>query len=241
MTTVRTDEKGFSNLGRLVTLVRASARRPPRCRVRSRKVRTATSMCPRRCARVHERFRAPGLFPALGLTAIPRTRPHVSRRFQVHAAGAAGVAPDADACVGARLPRVLPRPPASASGAARAARRALPERARRRPGGVVSFSPQNRPAAFRFLLSKTPSSSSRYNQTSPTDAPPVPRIATRSQTCAILFLVGCVFSRAPARGVLRREPKRRGGGRALRRRMFRRGSSPTTPGRFARANKRRGH
>ena len=63
------------------------------------------------------------------------------------------MAPDADACVGtspARAPTTAPR--VARPSRAREEREALPERARRRPGGVVSFSPQNSRAAFRFLL-----------------------------------------------------------------------------------------
>ena len=150
MTTTPCDEKGFSNLGRFVTLVRASARRPPRCRVRSRKVRTATSMCPRRYARVHERFVRPAPFPALALTAIPRTRPHVSRRFQVHAAGAAGVAPDADARVGtspARAPTTAPRPRHSSP----RARRAEPFPSAREDVRAASFRSPPKTGAPRFV------------------------------------------------------------------------------------------
>ena len=148
MSTDDDDEKGFSNLGRLVTLVRASARRPPRCRVRSRKVRTATSVCPRRCARVHERFVRPAPFPALALTAIPRTRPHVSRRFQVHAAGAAGVAPDADACVGTSPARSHDRP---ATASEPRARRAEPFPSAREDVRAASFRSPPKTGAPRFI------------------------------------------------------------------------------------------
>ena len=119
------DQKGFcSNRTRFHSLSCAlRARRPPRCRVRSRKVRIAPLAYPRRRVSVHARFARPALFPgsALTLTAISRTRPHVSRRFQVHAAGAAGVAPDADASVGtfpALAPTTVRQPrPSRARGA----------------------------------------------------------------------------------------------------------------------------
>ena len=134
VTTVRTDEKGFSNLGRLVTLVRASAASSAPMRAGARKVVDGDVDVPGDAPASTSVSCAAGRNPALALTARPPSNP--SARL-----------PQACKFTQQELPAWRPsRPPAWVRGAARsprpprvrrssrAARRALPERARRRRG-----------------------------------------------------------------------------------------------------------
>ena len=145
--TFATTKKAFrTSVGAsVVTLTRASARRPPRCRVRSRKVRTAARR-PRPRA-----FCAPGPVPRGRRSRSPpspepvRASPADSKFTQQELPAWRPTLTPA----WVRLPLALPRPSGVYVRAARAARRALPEDALA-PGGVVSFSPPKTGATRTF-------------------------------------------------------------------------------------------